>query len=293
MTEFKNSWLSWPVIQAPVPALLAGALFTTIAAFPAVAQTSPNPPLVQITVTPQFAQAGVARTIKIHGTWIGGCPPTGAALASTSAGRLGATMVIQLNVIDGVCFSAPFSPYSHDVTFTPAAAGVERILVVNPHQAILEEGKLITHAANATRSAHDLTGVWYDLATNGSGVTLQHSHTGSDLLAGGWFLFDAQGKARWYAIQPASWQSPPVTFGWQTPTLYIAKLMEFEAGPGGCGNGTVGCPAVSNQSREAGRLRIEVQDADHIVIEAIRGFSHPLDDALVFLFRSTLTRIKF
>ena len=49
--------------------------------------------------------------------------------------------------------------------------------------------------------------MWYDSATNGSGIALHHRRTGSDAAFGTWFMYNNAGEPRWYSLQSASWQA--------------------------------------------------------------------------------------
>jgi hypothetical protein len=57
------------------------------------------------------------------------------------------------------------------------------------------------------RSADDISGVWYDATTEGSGLTVTHSYRGSDAVFGTWFLYDSDGAPRWYTLQETIWVS--------------------------------------------------------------------------------------
>ena len=75
--------------------------------------------------------------------------------------------------------------------------------------------------------------MWFDSATNGSGISIHHRRATSDVAFGTWFLFGNNGDAKWYALQSANWQ--------QDGSVLEALLIAVS---GACArNDLVACPA--------------------------------------------------
>jgi hypothetical protein len=64
---------------------------------------------------------------------------------------------------------------------------------------------VIQTLATAPASQFDVNGMWFDAATNGSGLSIHHRRGGSDAAFGTWFLFGKDGTPRWYTFQSANW----------------------------------------------------------------------------------------
>ena len=230
-------------------------------------------------VTPVVAAPNTPRTVTVTGIWPNSCLPGNATIADDPL-RRSAPLIIRLQTPQTLapCLAA-LMPYSVQATYTPAQGGARRLIAVTSESLFLGQGDLVTQESAKARSLHDLTGVWYDPVTSGSGLTFVHNFYGSDVLVGGWYFYDSQGKSRWYGIQMGEWA---------TPSLFVAMLLEHDALPGGCATGVTACPLPSSSFRQFGTVRIQVIDRDHAVIDAstIMG-----GDVVVPLFRSTITRL--
>lgn len=234
------------------------------------------PSVTAVTVTPAIAGPGTERTITVSGQWPDACVPVGAAILA-DPGRPG-TIVFKLAVpLTFVACAQVVTPYSQQAKYTPTQSGMQRIVVLTSDGRYLGQGELITQGGQQAHSLSDLTGVWYDPATNGSGLTLLHSFATSDLLVGAWFMFDTQGKPMWYTVQLGEWI---------TPTRFEGKLLSYQAAPGGCATNPIACPVVANSSAQAGVIRIDVQGSDLLSIDV----SSPTG---MLNFKSVVTRIKF
>lgn len=261
-------------------AVAACILFLSQAALAQVDLTV-RPFTASISVDPVIAGPNVRRTISVSGAWPDSCVPVSAALSDDPL-RAGAPLIIQLQVPQtfAPCL-AVITAYSLKVNFTPTQGGARRVMAVTSDGRFLGEGELVTQYAGGARSLYDLTGAWFDPATSGSGLVLLHSFLGSDVLAGGWFFYDNQGKPRWYSVQLGRWI---------TPTEFMASLLEFESAPAGCSSGVAACPLPSSSFRQAGTVSIRVRDRDHAEAEA---FGLVQGDIAVPLFRSNITRLGF
>lgn len=266
--------------------LCAAFAFGAALSLPASGQSDLTlPPFTaMVSVSPVVAGPGTARTITVSGLWPNSCAPGQAILGSDESG--GNTVVVRLTTVTlpQPCL-AVITPYSRQVNITPSQAGVQRVLAFTTEGSLLGQGTLVTQGAQTARSLTDLTGVWYDNATNGSGLTLLHSFAGSDILVGGWFVFDQQGRPSWYAIQHG---------GWQTPTVFWGQLLAYEAAPGGCNAGQNACPKPATSHRMIATVRIEVLTADQLLVEAhgpVPAIYPPPPPNI--LFRSVVTRLQY
>lgn len=248
-------------------------------AAPAQTDLTVRPFTAIVSVDPVIAGPDVRRTISVSGAWPDSCVPVSATLTDDPL-RTGAPLIIRLQVPQtfAPCL-AVITPFSLRVSFTPSQGGARRLLAVTSDGRFLGEGELVTQYVGKPRSLYDLTGAWFDPATSGSGLVLLHSFFDSDILAGGWFLYDNQGKSRWYSIQLGHWV---------TPTEFIASLLEFESALGGCGSAAAVCPLPNSSYRQTGTVNIRVHDRDHAVAEA---FILVQGDIVVPLFRSNIARL--
>jgi hypothetical protein len=255
------------------------------------AATSPPLPIVidvRVTVTPEVALPGVARTLTISGMWHSGCTPVSPRLAYDAEAAQTKVAIVTLRSIDPVCLSlAGPSPFSHQLPFTPRQLGTTGVLVLEEVSgSVIAKGEVVTQQAGKARSLLDLDGFWFSVATSGSALALTHAHSGNDGLMGAWFLH-SNGVPRWYSIQRGSWQSP---------TVFIGRLMEFSAPPQGCNPAVPGCPLAATSGRDFGWVRLTVSNDSTLVAEAHADpavpVSVPLPDEATLLFRVTLNRFK-
>lgn len=201
-------------------------LFTLIAfaglVAPRVHATSVPPPqrLELIEVKPAIAQPGVSRTITIKGTWPDSCVPTNYTLDAPYSEKLRKVIVQIVSLSESGQFcAAVFTPYTIEFAYTPKFAGVDNILVavrnatLQGNVIVTREDRLFTGDPKLIRAADDISGLWYDPATNGSGLTMSHSFSTTDLVFGTWYVFDRGGFARWYTLQESTWTSDSVLEG--------------------------------------------------------------------------------
>jgi hypothetical protein len=222
--------------------------------------------VAKITVTPVVADIGVAREITISGTW-NGCVPAGAR-SIYSATPPSLTIVAQLVLPMTFAPCAAFLPYTVTTTFTPTARGRHRLLVTNVDGELLGETLLDARAPDDHSSAFNITGMWYDPASNGSGLTFIHSRLNDNAVFGTWYLYDSGGSARWYSIQNAQWKSQGrVLEGLLYSTSAIAS----------CPTAFPGCPAQVGIASVVGRARVTIIDAGRMRVEALSS-----DGAVIF-----------
>ena len=95
---------------------------------------------------------------------------------------------------------------------------------------------LIQTLPTAIASKFDTNGMWFDTATNGSGIALHHRRGTTDAAFGTWFLYSNDGTSRWYTLQSTNWQ--------QDGSVLEGLLMQTR---GGCAFANLaGCPALGS-----------------------------------------------
>lgn len=134
-------------------------------------------------------------------------------------------------------------------------------------------------------SKFDVNGMWFDAATNGSGIALHHRRSTTDIAFGTWFLYNNNGESRWVSFQSTNWQ--------QDGSVLEGLLIETR---GGCQlPSLVACPASGTFRTDPpqdlfsvtpSRARITFQSATRARAEVLT-----LSGAV--LFTSELTKLQF
>ncbi len=134
-------------------------------------------------------------------------------------------------------------------------------------------------------SKFDTNGMWFDAATNGSGIALHHKRGTTDVAFGTWFLYSNNGESRWVSLQSANWQ--------QDGSVLEGLLIETR---GGCQiTSLAACPAVGSFRTDPpqdlfsvtpSRARIAFQSAT-------RARAEVLSLGGKVLFTSELTKLQF
>lgn len=191
-------------------------------------------PVPIITVVPGVDVAGRARTIIITGQTLSGCP-FAEPFIDASASQLIGGVAIRLDPVQTLvaCSNTSLTSYRFELPYTPSAAGNQRVAAVSSSGLIRSESRIRTVAADGrTRANGDISGLWYDPRTNGSGLQFTHNFFGTDGVFGTWYLYDLDGRARWLSIQSVVWQSSGFAFS--------ADLYETRSAAAFCI--TTGCP---------------------------------------------------
>lgn len=250
---------------------------------PAIAQQAPLPiarNTATVTVTPAVADAGTLREIRVSGNWVNGCAPsTSSAAFQTVGGQSTVTVELRLPQTLVACTQA-ITPYSQSVTITPSVRGRVRVVVVTDTGQYLGEGSIDVRQPGDDRSRYNVTGLWYDPSTNGSGLTFIHSSTNDNAVFGTWYVYGADGVARWFTIQTTRWTlQGEVLEG----DLYETRAAGISCAP------LQACPARYSSATIIGRARMAMINANTARIEAIS----PGGQGGAVLFASNLQRIVF
>lgn len=187
--------------------VLAAALLST--APETHAQTLPLPLTPIITVVPDVDTPNKARKIVINGQTFAGCPfaePFIDGVASLLIGGVAVRMDPVQTLVP--CNTNSFTGYRFELPYTPTAAGALRVVASSSSGLIRSESRIRTAAsADRTRAVGDISGVWYDRATDGSGFQFTHNFSGSDNVFGTAYFYEPGGRARWLSLQNAVWQA--------------------------------------------------------------------------------------
>lgn len=232
-----------------------------------------TPPL---SVQPVIAAPNVARLITLRALWGQGCPfPT--LSVDTTYVELASILIIRAQqVIPPLPIRCTdiLVPIQLEISYTPTAANVLKIVVESYFTVLRLEGNLITSDSSAVRSLRDVSGLWFDSAKSGSGLFLQHGFNRSDTVFGSLYLYDQQGATRWYSIQNGRW----LPSGDLEATLFESRA------PNGCASGPLNCPAPATINRTVGTVTISVSDANTLTkqpLQMLLGARTP-DNKLLF-----------
>ena len=134
-------------------------------------------------------------------------------------------------------------------------------------------------------SKFDVNGMWFDAATNGSGIALHHRRSTTDIAFGTWFLYSNNGESRWVSFQSANWQ--------QDGSVLEGLLIETR---GGCQlPSLVACPASATFRTDPPQDLFSVTPSlARITFQsATRARAEVLTLRGAVLFTSELTKLQF
>lgn len=241
-----------------------------------------------ISVVPDVDIPNRQRTIVISGQTYAGCP----FMTPVIDGVLGLTLggvVIRLDPAPtfAPCNTNAFSPYRFELPYTPTAVGTQRVLAVSSSGGIRSESTIRTAAAQgSTRAVGDISGSWYDPATNGSGIQFTHSFTSTDAVLGTAYLYDPAGRARWLTMQNMVWQA--------AGTLLVGDLLETKASTILCD--PTACPDVVLPRRfstvtKIGTVRISFTGLGPYSDTLPQGLVEAFSATGALMFRMDITRL--
>ncbi len=207
-------------------------------------------------VQPAVAAPGVPRTLTIR--YIAGCNLGAEIVGQTNARNR--TVSVRLNLSNAIQCDGLMQQTS-TVQITPDTEGDLRVLVISNFGALYAETIIRTRFPLGNRSQIDLSGMWYDPATLGSGLTFMHASTGSDQVFGTWYVYDNQGNPRWFTIQGVQWQSGG--------TVATGTLYETGANSVVCLPPFTGCPVALATIGPRGVVSIQIDGPNSARITAV------------------------
>jgi hypothetical protein len=202
---------------------------------------------ISMYVAPVQAPAGVPRTV-----FLSGC--TGAGAIDESAIVTGVVYVR----ISPNPFNCGFPVTQFNMTFTPQSAGTIRVVLRSPQSENMAETSLTV--TPRVRSAFNVEGMWYDPATDGSGISIFHN-SNSDSAFGTWFLYDRSSSTWWFSLQNLNWTGN----GKSAEGL----IYQVTAAKSACAAGATECVKRAEAVEAAGSFRVNFTDTNTARIEAI------------------------
>jgi hypothetical protein len=169
--------------------------------------------------------------------------------------------------------------------YTPKSASVLRILLTSNTGVQVGEGNLITTTDTKPRSVVDISGIWYDPDTNGSGLNFQQRFRFDDLTFGTWYLYDQAGTARWYSIQNVVWNADGRSFE--------GKLLETRSATAACPQPGIPCPQTSTALNQVGIVKMTLAGDEFARDGSLRMKVDAVSATNVLLFSSTVRKIVF
>ncbi|MBL8525226.1 MAG: hypothetical protein JNN20_16165 [Betaproteobacteria bacterium] len=243
--------------------LVHAAALLTAAAFSSIASAQLQS---VFEIAPAIAGPGIERQISVTVPAAVGCLPNGRVVSSIDTARkrtltISLDMPLPANVPGLIVCTGALIFHKVTVNYTPQEEGDLRLLAVGNVGSFYGEALLRTRADVSKRSQYDLTGMWYDPATNGSGVTFVHGATKNDQVFGTWYVYDNAGNPRWYTIQNVQWN----TGGMEAQ----GQLYETRANSIVCVPPYTGCPVALALASAAGVVSIVMQGPNSARITAV------------------------
>jgi hypothetical protein len=218
-------------------------------------------PPYTITVGPLIAEAGQPRTLVIAGIWPSGCIPQSAAINTFGSGGL-RDVVISLTVPppNAPCTLAT-QPFSVSTTITPQNIGVQKLTAVTTNGQFVASGEIVTSSLAAQRALFDVSGLWYNPAVPGWGLSFTHQHGGSGALFGTWYVYRADGSQKWYTLQDVTWDVPLLRSpaAGTTPVAQVMTATVYESIGSECPAAPLlieACLVRSKEVKNVGRMSI-------------------------------------
>ena len=284
------------------------ALILQLAALPTWAsETKGGTPIAEpaelvLTVHPMVGKPNEPRTVFVQQmvNQDGSCGAADFTL-DTSLMEIENLVVVSAQVGSGV-FCAPLMsppnarPYRFDAEIAPTKVGPLKILWKGtgigqftvrwqgtPSEITIQT---VPPTTPSVVSKFDVNGMWFDAATNGSGIALHHRRSTTDRVFGTWFLFPTSyNGSSWLSLQSATWQQDGSVL---EGLLYVVGGNCLAANLVACpGTGRFRDPPPRNQFIEApSRARIIFQSST-------RARAEVLSLGGTVLFASELTKLQF
>ena len=246
----------------------AAATLTIFLAVGALAPTARALTVSAIGVSPAVAAPGVPRTVTI--SYVAGCNQGADVVGQVNARSR--TVTVRLNLSNAIQCDA-LVPQTTSVQITPETEGDLRVIVVTSLGSFYGEGTIRTRAPLGNRSQINLSGMWYDPATLGSGLTFMHASTGSDQVFGTWYVYDNQGNPRWFTIQGVQWLAGG--------SVARGTLYETGANSVVCLPPFTGCPVALATIGPRGLVSITIDGPNSARITAISSDGGALSSTLI------------
>ena len=185
-----------------------------------------------LAVHPAVGKVGQPRTIFLRFQPPGGCIRNYAFSLDTSLAETQNLVVVRTLVTTGLCgLLPPPNPLRVEFELTPTKVGTITIRWDGGGPDIT-----VQSLSAGIASKFDVNGMWFDAATNGSGIALHHHRATADIAFGTWFLYNNIGDSRWYTLQWANWQ--------QDGSVLEGLLIQMR---GGCPSTSLAaCPAIGS-----------------------------------------------
>ncbi len=227
----------------------------------AFSKSRPDGLKFSIFVAPSIFSVAMPRSISVFGA-------SGPVTIDESAIATTGTLVIRMTPeIIGLTAQPP-----QIITYTPQKAGALRVVLVLPDGTTTEAPMQTVASA---RSTINLDGMWFDPATNGSGISFSHS-ANSDAVFGTWFMFGFL-TSSWYSLQSIRWM--------QDGTSLVGTAFEATASEPGTCPFNYYCPRPATLN-PIGTVTVSVVDQNNLRVEAFDQYGRSA-------FVSLLKRLAF
>ncbi|MBL8522395.1 MAG: hypothetical protein JNN20_01780 [Betaproteobacteria bacterium] len=231
----------------------------------------------QIRVVPASAPVNTPRQVSVRTAAMPSCFGSGyfpreldLSTLSTGTVRIRSEF-LTYSLICGV--APPPSPRYAEYSFTVSEPGVVKIVFADGPSTTAET-TMTTTAPGTSQAFFEVNGMWYDTATNGSGISIHQRTSFGGPAFGTWFMFDRDGISRWYSLQVTSWSQAGKTL----EGLFIESVANR------CET-LASCPMKSVFSLPTYNFRIRFQSSALAVAEVF-GLQGEV------LFRSNLRRLE-
>ena len=252
------------------------------------AQGLPPPLTPIITVVPDIDTPNKARKIVINGQTLAGCPFSEPFIDGVASLLIGG-VAVRMDPVQTLapCNTNSFTSYRFELPYTPTAVGSLRVVASSSSGLIRSESRIRTAAsADRTRAVGDISGVWYERATDGSGFQFTHGFAGSDSVFGTAYFYELGGRARWLSLQNAVWQAGGTVL---TADLLESRSSILQCTPITCPDIVI--PRSQTSMVKLGTVRIVFISLGPYSDTLPQGAVEAVDNNGIRLFSMTISRI--
>jgi hypothetical protein len=253
-----------------------------------IAHALPAPFTPIINVVPDVDTPNKARIIVITGQTLAGCPFAEPFIDGV-ASQLINGVVVRMDPVQTLapCSVNNFANYRFELPYTPTAAGALRLVAASASGMIRSESRIRTvSSSDRTRAVGDITGIWHDTTTNGSGIQFTHNFAGSDFVFGTGYFYDLIGNARWLSLQNVVWQSGGTTL---TADLLETRSATLLCTPITCPDKVT--PRGQTSMAKLGTVRVSFVGLGPYSDTGLQGVVDAFDNNGNRLFSMTISRI--